>query len=271
MKPSSFFYCLFLFLICLLASQQISAQYKRQGSRPAVVNKTTSPQQSNYKIEQFFGKWQEISRTGKQKSKAAITDTLLIQVTEPDKVETREGTKNIIKGNISIEPGDILVVAADVYKIISVTEKQLVLDDQEGFIHTFAKTDLFTYETYGKNTVTAGQYDKPVSITLADISGGWFIYKKEARPGTISQKTWLIKEIHINNPDSSNRIRGEITCYNYNRIERFTCTISVSEKQVIISTDQFEWKFMVYKISTAEWIFGNKGELVYYAKTLLVL
>lgn len=268
MKPSSFFYCLFLFLICLLASQQISAQYKRQGSRPAVVNKTTSPQQSNYKIEQFFGKWQEISRTGKQKSKAAITDTLLIQVTEPDKVETREGTKNIIKGNISIEPGDILVVAADVYEIISVTEKQLVLDDQEGFIHTFAKTDLFTYETYGKNTVTAGQYDKPVSFTLADIQGKWFVYKKEAKPGVIAQETLLIKEIKIN-PATGETSAGEITFYNYSKTETQPCTVSIKNNYVVISAGGHEWKYLVYKISATEWIFGNHDELMYHAKPVL--
>ncbi len=268
MKPGSFFYCLFLVFICLLVSQQISAQYKRQGSRPAVVNKTVPTQQPNYKIEQFFGKWQEISRTGKQKSKAAITDTLLMQVTEPDRVETREGTKNIIKGNISIEPGDILVVAADVYKIISVTEKQLVLDDQEGLIHTFAKKDFFAYETFGKNTITTEQYEKPVSFTLAAIQGKWFIYKKEAKPGVIAQETLLIKEIKIN-PAAGESSTGEITFYNYSKTETQPCTVSIKNNHVIINADGHEWKCLVYKISATEWIFGNHDELMYHAKPVL--
>lgn len=268
MKATIFSYSSFLFIICLFTNQHIKAQYKRQGSRPVVVNKQPATPQPNYKIEQFMGKWQEISRTGKQKSKAIITDTLLIQVTHPDKVETREGTKNIIKGNISIEPGDILIVAADIYKIISATEKQIVLDDQEGFIHTFAKTELFTYETFGKNTVTTEQYDKPVSVTMEQIQGKWFVYKKEAKPGVIAQETWLIKEIKIN-PATEQTSAGEITLYNYSKTETRPCTVSIKNNMVIISTEGHEWKYMVYKISATEWIFGNHDELMFHAKPVL--
>ncbi|HEX4957569.1 MAG TPA: hypothetical protein VFV46_05275 [Lacibacter sp.] len=260
---------IFLFFIILLAADKLSAQVKRV-PRQRVASKTTDTKNTyNFTIAQFLGKWQETLRLNTDKTESVITDTIYLHFKEDLKVETRDGRKTYLTGEALIEsPGNILVVAADVYKIISITSDTLVLNDQDEFIHVFVKVKQFWLETVGKNTVTTEVYNKPMVLNLNDLLGSWFIYRRQAKPGAIDANAYLIKQIKITAVTDATTASGEISYYKGNVSETIPCTINVKGEDFTISTSVFTWKLAAYKTANKEWVFGEREKLLYFAKPL---
>lgn len=263
-----------IIIACALTVGTAQAQkpgVKRKGVTP--VNVGTKPETKftyDYTLEQFKGKWQEVIRLNYDKSENAVTDTIFLYFKDENKVETRDGRKTYMKGDALIEsPGNILVAAADIYKIISVSADTIVLDDQDKFVHVLVKVNQFWLETVGKNTVTTEVYDKPMIANLNDLQGNWHIYRKQAKPGAIDANAYLIKQIKITNVTSGTAAAGEITYYKGDFSETIPCTITVSGEDLSISTTVFTWKLAVYKVaSNKEWVFGEREKLLYFAKPL---
>lgn len=263
---------LFFFFLGLLAVSSNAQRVKRKGVTPIDVTKNkgkANGSSQSFTVEQFDGKWQEVSRTDRNHNPVMIKDTVMLNFTGEGKVITREGNQANIAGSAEIdEPGDVLLAAADVYTILSATKDQLVLDDQENYIHTFKKTDQFTYETYGRLSVNQDIFKEPVAIKLNDIMGKWSIYRKQAKPGAINPPTNIIELLYIKEKISDSSAKGEITFYQKETSQVLPCIIRVNNTGIEIIAGANLWNMFVYKADAKEFVFGDPETLLYYARPL---
>ncbi len=255
----------------LLAPEFLLAQrVGRRGVNP--VNTTSSKKGPvyNFTLAQLQGRWQEIKRTDADKSELPLTDTIYLHFTEADKVETRDGNKTIMRGAAFIdEPGNILIAAADIYTIGSVSATELLLLDDDGTVHTLTKKEIFWRETLGKNPITDPVLDTPLDPNLADFDGSnWAVYRRRAKPGAVSNESVLIRYIKSIKKNADNTATAELTFYSKDKTEVMPCTITVVKNQIEIKSGDNTWLMFVYKVEKDEWIFGDHKTLLYYAKPL---
>ncbi len=258
----------------LLISSFIPAtaqRVKRKGVTPVHVSTKQKADSTKYqyKIEQFIGKWQEVKRVAGNNISIPISDTIYIWFRNHNKVETRDGNKTYIKGEAAIDPpGNILVAAADIYTIISLTDEEMVLDDPDKIRHTLKKTNQFWYETLGKIPVEQETFSNPITPTIAAITGNWSVYRRQSKPGTVVPGTMLIKHLKITSATGNTTASGEVTCYSKEKSETLPCTIVINGSNIEIKAGNYNWSLPVYKASGKELVFGDKEKLLYYAKLL---
>jgi hypothetical protein len=262
----------YLFATLLMAAPYfLSAQrVGRRGVNP--VNTTTSKkgQVYNFTSEQLKGRWQEIKRTDPDKAALPVTDTIYLHFTDPDKVETRDGTKTIMRGVAFIDdPGNILVAAADVYTIGAVSPSELLLLDDDGTVHTLVKKEIFWRETLGKNPITDPVLDTPLDPDLSSLEGtSWTVYRRRAKPGATSNESVLIRYIKSIKNNADKTATAELTFYSKDKTEVMPCTITIVKNQVEIKAGDHSWLMFVYKAEKDEFIFGDHKTLIYFAKPL---
>lgn len=266
-------YCkVFLILIIGLHINFIAAsqRVKRNGVEPMDVSKNKRQFNAgiNFRMDQLVGKWQEINRSSKNISEENIKDTLFLNFISNTKVITRDGNNANLTGETYIEPGNVLIAASDIYTIKSISDSQLIFDNQEGLLHTFKKTNEFYFETLGKLSVTQDVYRNPVPVTIDAIIGNWSVYKREAKPGSINPPTNIIKNLKIIEATADGKANGEIAFYQTDKTKLIPCSITLSNLGIEFVSGDFEWKLLTYKISANEFIFGDADVLLYYARRL---
>lgn len=262
-----------LFLFLLLAVVSNAQRVHRKGVEPVDVSKYKKQaiKQANvFTIEQFNGKWQEISRRRQDNKEMEIIDTILLNFTEDRKANTREGNQSNIAGAAEVEqPGNILLVAADVYTILSVNENQAVLlDEQESVLHTFNKTLQFAYETLGNLFVTQDVYSKPIVVNLPAILGKWSVYRRQAKPGVINPGMKIIYQLHIIQKINDTTATGQIIFYQADKSESIPCLLTLNNAEIEVIAGSYKWSLQVYKADGKELVFGNIADILYYAKQL---
>lgn len=144
-----------LLLLCQFFYKDTDAQkVKRKGINPIDVSLVKKHEKTpEYSVNQLLGKWQEVARKEKLNGIVTFSDTIYLNFTTLNTVSTKEGNQPVFKGAVEIvAPGNVLLAAADVYTILSVTAEEIVLDNQENIIHTLKKTNQFWHETFGKKT-----------------------------------------------------------------------------------------------------------------------
>jgi hypothetical protein len=259
-----------LLLLVLIADAAIAQRVKRKGVTPIDVSKNKRPgakQEPEFTTDQFVGKWQEIARVNKgSNSPADFTDTIYLNFLKHNRVITRDGNSANMAGDAAIESGNTLLVAADVYTIISLSDSQVVLDNQNDFIHTLKKTNEFIFDTYGKNLVKKEIFIDPVPVTLADVMGKWMVYKKDAKPGVINPPVNIIQYLKITDSVGENIANGEVTFYQTDKSKEMSCTIKVTNAGLDIMAGEYTWSLFVYKADKKEMVFGDAGVLLYYSK-----
>jgi hypothetical protein len=264
---------IFLLVLTMFFITTANAQtrrVKRQGVTPIQTGASNQSKITyTYKADQFKGKWQEVKRFYKNQQPASIVDTVFLFFKGDNKAETRDGTKTFMKGDVMIEtPGNILVVAADVYTIISVSKDTIVLDDQEEFVHTLVKVEKFWHETVGKVAIVSDAFDNPVNPSIQNLMGNWGVYRRQSKPGALDAGTLLIKHLKIKEAKGANTATGEITVYTNQQSEQLSCTVTINGTNMLIKTEKQSWIFPVYKADGKELVFGDKSKLIYFAKPL---
>lgn len=259
------------FATLLIAPEFLSAQ--RVGRRGVTPVNTTAGKKGpvyNFTLSQLTGRWQETKRIDADKTALPINDTIYLHFTEGDKVETRDGTKTIMRGVAFIdEPGNILVAAADVYTIGSLSANELFLLDDDGTVHTLTRKEIFWRETLGKNSVTDPVLDTPLDPNLADLAGiDWTIYRRRSKPGAVGNDAVLIRYIKSIKNEGSKNATAELTFYTKDKTEVMPCTITVVNNQIEIKSGGNSWLMFVYKAEKDELIFGDHKTLLYFAKPL---
>lgn len=233
-------------------------------NRPA--NNNSKPV-AKYSISQLNGKWQEVKRVSVDSNLAvSFSDSLLLDFKEGE-VEVKDATsmRMTMRGEAQIEAPNSLVAAADVFKIRSLNEKTLVVDDGE-FVRELQKKEHFYYETLGKLKVEQDSVSKPVSIDIKNLKGKWLVYARKAVPGATNDQTALIKSLEINSISDDGIAFGEATFYTKDITKVLPCQVVTKEGAIKIVTDQYIWNFYTYKADGVEFVFGETGKLVYFAK-----
>jgi hypothetical protein len=242
----------------------------RKGMPPIDVSKNktgrSKKKASLYKIGQFNGKWQEVSRTDNAGNATDFTDTTYLHFIDTGRVVTRNGITSNMKGDAVIEDPNTLLTAGDVYTILSLTDSVVVLDDGEGAVHTLKRTNHFHFENYGKAVVKQDEYSDPVPVSLSEVLGKWMVYRKQAKPGAINPPVNIIQYIKITDSTSENTANGEITFYQTDKSTQMSCVVKVTNAGLDVMAGDFSWSLFVYKLNKKEMVFGDADVLLYYSK-----
>ena len=209
-----------------------------------------------YKPEQFYGNWQEAGRIDSRNKKQLIIDSknaLFIQISK-DSSMYMEGTANQpIYGNIDITHGNQLNLPGRDFKVVSLTEQTMELDDYELVIHTFIKT---------KSPVT-GERKPPfcancvVDLSPATLSKNWFAYSISGHPEN------AISFLIINSMNADKSFSGNISTLNQ-KYKDEPCTLIFSGKELQIAANSFTWNESVYKASGDSLTVGKVKDHMYY-------
>ncbi|HMJ47312.1 MAG TPA: hypothetical protein VK498_08280 [Ferruginibacter sp.] len=263
MLLKSLFAITFLTAITLSAESQ-KLKVKRKGVEPLDVTKNPPTNSSMYSLNQFTGKWQEVSRTDGRNSAVGFKDTLFYNFSDKGEVFSRDGVNMSLMGEALIDPGNVLVAAADVFTIKSMNKNQVVLDDGE-YIHTLVRKNGFWYETLPTNEIVPEKFNSPVAVNASALSGKWKVYRRAAQPGTTDKV--LIRILNVSNINNDNSATGEITFYKTEKLEMLPCSITLDGSRMHISTEKNTWNFTVYKADGKDLVFGD-ASLMYYCKPL---
>ncbi|MEI2747600.1 MAG: hypothetical protein V9E88_02420 [Ferruginibacter sp.] len=239
----------------------------RRGSQPG--NAPGKQYDPLFRLEQFQGRWQEVKRTtSKSKESVPFTDTLLLKF-ERDKVEIKDAISMRVsmRGTAQMEAPNFLIAAGDEFMVKYADTQKIVLDDGE-YLKELHKTKLFYYETFGKETVVADTLNSPVKVEQKNLWGKWTIYRRQALAGSVSEEAVVIKSIEVFPGDVTGSAEGEVIFYKTDITESAPCKIIFGDNNILVITEMHTWEFSTYKADGKEFVFGEKGRLVYYAKKL---
>lgn len=246
----------------LYSTSQVVMKVKHKGVQPINVTKPASNAPS-FSLNQFNGKWQEISRKDRVNNTSIdFTDTLFFIFSGDNDVYVRDGVSLSLKGKSEILPGNILSTGADEYAIKSLEKTKALLDDGINYIHTIVKKKNFTYEAFPTDTIIQKKYTTPINISFPDIEGVWNVYKREATPGNTSADEPLIKTFSVN-AQTDSTINGQITFYQADKSQTLPCTVTIDGTKIQIVTSSNLWLLNVYKADKNELVFGST-QLMYY-------
>ncbi len=259
--------------ILSLTANTFAQRVKRKGTTPIEMNPNAPVKKGDEKHLQFTlaqiqGKWQEHGRSESDTHhKLTYSDTLMLNI-KNNQAELREGKSMNMKGDVAIENGDDLEIAGDSYVIRSISNGWMVLDDGE-FLRALQQVDKFYLETVGKDSINQAIYKTPQPILLANVTGKWLVYRREAKPGAVTNDTELVKSILVAGPkDSANVSAGEIVVYQNDISEKLNCVITIKETNMLITAGKRSWTFDTFLADKNEFVFGKAGELIHYAKKL---
>lgn len=253
----------------LLTHLADAQRVKRKGTTPLMKKSKDLPVKADYTTDQLTGKWQEVSRIDKAgNTPVAIEDTLFINFLGNNKAESREGTYPKMTGSVEIGDGNILSVVADAFKIESLTDDKMVLDNLDNFIHTFEKKEQYWSDMVGKDSVAKEKLLAPIAFTIDSVIGNWMVYRRQAAPGATQSATNIIRYIKITQKTGADAAKGEITFANNGQSEVLPCVITSTKNGLHIAADKNIWLFPVFKAGKEELVFGHQGEMMYYCKPL---
>jgi hypothetical protein len=255
-----------MLLITSASYPQGVTKVKRKGSQPVNVTKPAVKAPA-YSLKQFKGKWQEIFRSDRtNNSRVDFEDTLFFNFYGNNDVYTRNGINFSLKGKADLQPGNILSTGADEFVIKSLDKTTSVLDDGDKYVHTIIKKKSFWYETFPTDSIAPEKLVTPVEVNFSNITGKWRVYRREARPGSISINEPLLKTLDIENTNNDTA-KGEITFYLETQSERVPCNITLQGTKMHLVTPKHSWLMDIYKADKKEFIFGGP-ELMYYCKPM---
>lgn len=254
----------FVFLTTItFSAESQKIKVKRKGVTPLDVSKVAN-NNPTYSLAQFSGKWQEVIRKGiKTNTQVDFKDTLFY-IFSGETVQSRDGVNMSLKGEAAIDEGNVLIAAADVFTIRSMTNNQVVLDDGD-YLHTLVRKKVFWYETLPNTAAEEEKFTNPVTVSASALSGKWKVYRRAALPGT--QDKVLIRILNIQNIKDNKNATGEITFYKTEKLETLPCTILLDGERMHIATEKNTWNMNIYKADGRDLVFGD-ASLMYYCKPL---
>lgn len=250
----------------MLSANAQNPKVIRKGMNP--ITQVNAPQnKAFYTVGQLTGKWQEVKRTPKNgKGPVEFSDTLLMAF-DSNRVEIKDATsmRMTMKGEAYIDAPYNLVAAGDEYIIRSLDKEKMLLDDGDN-IKEMQKKDIFYYETLGKLKVVSETINEPINIDPKKIEGRWVVYRRQAMAGSVDSDAVVIKTLEIFPSNVIGSAQGSVVCYKSDITESFSCKIVFGDANILVITDKYVWEFNTYKADGKEFVFGEAGRLLYYAK-----
>lgn len=261
------------YIIILMATgsvffiQPAKAQDVRKGTPTTIGKKKVPGKPAQFKIEALQGKWQESARRNVHaKMVEYVHDTLYLDFTSGNKVHTQEGNSAIITGTAEIGNDDLLSTSANDYKIISLDEKQLVLDDLNGHLRYLDKKTSFYGTGVPVNNTPIGELSsKVVELTDANLIRNWFAYRRAAAPGAIKPESPVIRNLKILKKEGNN-YSGVVDFAQNGALVSEPATLVFTGNQLALNGVTQKWNMTVMTADGKELVIGNKGEITYYFK-----
>jgi len=259
-----------LFITAMLLSflLESGAQYRRRGETLQSPGNKKTPGKASYTLSQFQGKWQEYQRKNRANNEAVdFNDSIQLVFSDSNKVETRTSspTSMHLKGEADIDTDNTLTVAADQYMIKSLVNNELVLDDNEQFIHVLKKVDSFWFEKLGRLSVSKNDFTAPVKTTIDAITGKWAVYRRQAKPGSVGNEELLIRYLNIIVKKDAHSATGNIEFYQGGNSQQSPCQVTVNGSDLKIVAGNKTWNLSVYQSDKDNLVFGTPT-LLYFAK-----
>ncbi|MFT3909872.1 MAG: hypothetical protein QM737_10635 [Ferruginibacter sp.] len=253
--------------ICVLHVTAQNPKVIRKGM-PPITEVSTPKNKAFYNFGQLSGKWQEVKRTTiKSKQPVEFSDTLLMNFYDSNKVEIKDATsmRMTMKGDAYIDPPYNLNAAGDEYIIRAVDKDRLLLDDGD-YLKEMNRKNMFYYETLGKLTVPTEVLTTPINVDPKNLEGRWLVYRRQAMAGSVDTDAVVIKTLDIYPSNTIGSAQGQVVCYKSDITESFPCKIVYGSANILVITDSYVWEFNTYKADGKEFVFGEAGRLLYYAK-----
>lgn len=255
------------FGICVMNAIAQTPKVIRKGMPP--ITQVSSPKnKAYYNFAQLAGKWQEVKRTTiKSKQPVEFSDTLLMSFFDSNKVEIKDATsmRMSMKGDAYIDPPYNLNAAGDEYIIRAIDKDRLLLDDGD-YLKEMNKKDRFYFETLGKLTVPTEVLTTPINIEPKKLEGKWLVYRRQAMAGSVDTDAVVIKSLDIFPSNTTGSAMGQVVSYKSDNTESLPCKIIFGNANILVITDNYVWEFNTYKGDGKEFVFGEAGRLLYYAK-----
>ena len=151
------------------------------------------------------------------------------------------------------------------YSILFLDSQKLIVKDDD-FTRELEKRESLSYEQYGKELTRKDSLADPVITDMHTLKGNWFIYSRKAEPGSVTGNTALIKSLEVNTVNDDGIAFGKGVFYVWGITKSAECQLVTQRGMIKIITERDSWSFNIYKADGKEFIFGEKGKLLYFAK-----
>ena len=259
----------FLFIVCITSLPFVSSAQKVKRKGENVKHGQRNEQPARYQISQLNGKWQEVKRESVQsKTSVDFTDSL-VMIFRDNSVTIKDITsmRMTMNGEAEIEAPDMLYAAGDEYNILFLDAQKLIIKN-DSITRELEKRETLSYEQYGREIIRKDSITEPVLTDMHTLKGNWFIYNRKAEPGTVGGNTALLKSLEINTVRDDGVAFGKVQYYISGITKSADCQLVTQQGKIKIITERDLWTFSIYKADGKEFIFGEKGKLVYFAKIL---
>ena len=238
---------------------------KRKGETMGRAQKKDQP--ARYHISQLSGKWQEIKRESLSSKTSIDFSDSLVMIFRDNNVTIKDITsmRMTMNGEAEVEAPDMLIAAGDAYSILFLDSRKLIIKD-DSLTRELEKRENLSYEQYGKDTIRKDSLSEPVITDMHTLKGNWFIYSRKAEPGTVTGNTALIKSLEVNTVNDDGIAFGKVLFYVSGITKSADCQLVTQQGMIKIITERDSWSFNIYKADGKEFIFGEKGKLLYFAK-----
>ena len=253
-----------LFIFIFIISVSFSQRVTRNGVRPVDVSKNGGKREAyNYKIEQFYGRWQEIERVDATKTPLSFSDTTYLDITDSARAFIKQGASAKMIGEVFLDhPGNILMAVSTYYKIIKADQEQMILSEDDGVLHSFKKVDFF-WKDRAQLDLT-----EPILINPAGLVGKWFVYKKQSAVNSSGFSGIIINKLEVIDPAGKVQFSGNISFLEKGNTKQLSFLGMPGNKALLISAEKYKWSLTFYKVDQKEIIFSDESGVKYFAKKI---
>ena len=238
-----------------------------------VIRKGTTPQheatpapRALYIFSDFDGRWQETERIALSGNEQAFSDTLQL-LFKGTKVYSKDASsmRMSMVYDVEIAAPNRLIIGSDEYRVLSLNEKQLVLED-ENYKRKFSKRKSFYYEIVGKDSIIQKLPSIPLRISAGILKGKWIVYRTSAEPGSTPNQTALIRSLKIEVGSDSANATGMISYRMQGEQLSEAAKFIFGDFGMGILSEGLHIQYQIYKADGSEFIFGEQPALLFFAK-----
>ena len=225
---------------------------------------------SSFKPEDFYGYWQEISRTktGNNMVNIGTDDTLYLHFSS-DSSMWRPGKGFAVNfGRFNIKGMDLNLVNFDdlqmsaTYHVVSLSAQNMVLkdDDPDQVSFTLVKTaHPFSWDAKTVRPIV------PLIYSPDSLMKTWFAYNIGRPQGTVQQDN-DIQTLTISTKYANNSYAGSVSFGKRmtNNIKTEVCTLTFAGNSLKIKADSHTWNGQLFKADPDSIIFGDAATIKYY-------
>lgn len=219
-------------------------------------------------IDKFYGNWQEVKRKN-SRSNAVLNigqgDTVYIRMLK-DSALYRPGTDYLpMYGSSDFAAPDKLNLAGNDFKVISITDNEMILDNRKT-IAVFVKTSASFYWEVNKAIKPVEAVDLSPELLIKD----WYVSR--IAPSSAAQQPDAITSLSIKQKTSENSFTGNISFGKWaeNKYTTEPCTLLFVGNKLSIKAESFTWNGQIYKANGDSISFGREGLFYYFKKQPIV-